>query len=511
MKNIEINRHIPYYQFFEILPGLTTWLVFLIPVILSIWAPSFLAIVVIVFSVYWLVKALVMSARLIYGYKAYKKDAMQDWQKILERDHKDTWKDIYHVVIIANYKECYETLKYSFEQIKNSEYPTKKIIMIFATEEKAKDIGRANAKKLEKEFGKYFYHFAHYEHPENIPGEVVGKGPNINYAGHEMLKYIRKQKIKPENILVTTLDADHRPHKKYFAALTHGYLSADDRKHKSFQPIPMFFNNIWDVPMPIRSIALGSSFWQIIESTRPHRLRNFASHAQSLDALIETDFWSTKTIVEDGHQFWRSYFRFDGNHSVISVNVPIYQDAVLSPDGYVKTFKEQYFQKKRWSWGCSDIPYVAANAIKNKKIPFYDKFIQFIRLFEGHISWSTTSVVLFFAGWLPFIINPEFRSSVVGFNFPFVYSRILTFAMIGMVVTLTISTLMLPPRPKKSFNWSLLIEWITTPFILPFSNIFFSSIPAVHAQTLLMVGKYMDVFHSVSKKAVRYDKMDKDI
>ncbi len=511
MKNVEINRKLPYYMFFEILPGLTTWLVFIIPIILSIWAPAYLAVIVIIFAVYWLLKALVMSARLIVGYKAYKKDAMRDWQKILKRDHNPSWKNIYHLVIIATYKESYETLKYSLESLKKSEYPLNKIILVLATEEKAKEIGRENANKLRKEFGNDFYHFAHFEHPQDLPGEVVGKGPNMDYAAHQILGFIKDKKLKPENVLVTTLDSDHRPHKKYFAALTHAYLSADDRKHKSYQPIPMFFNNIWDVPMPIRSIALGSSFWQIIESTRPHRLRNFASHAQPLDALIETDFWSTKTIVEDGHQFWRSYFRFDGNHSVISINVPIYQDAVLSPHGYIKTFKEQYFQKKRWSWGCSDIPYMAAYSIKDKKIPWSDKLTQFIRLYEGHIAWSTTSVVLFFAGWLPFIINPEFRNSVVGFNFPFVYSRILTFAMIGMVVTLTISTLMLPPKPKKSFNWSVVLEWILTPFMLPFSNIFFSSIPAVHAQTLLMFGKYMDVFHQTEKKAVKYDKMDRDI
>jgi len=510
MKNIEINRNQKYYRIFEIFPGFTTWLILIMPVVLSLYAPKILAVFVIIFAVYWLLKALVMSARLIVGYKIYKKDAKKDWLDLLQRDYEKPWKDIYHVVITAAYKESFETIKYSLEAIKQSEYPNNKIIFVLATEERAKDIGRANAKRLKKIFGNDFFHFAHFEHPQNLPGEVVGKGPNINYAGHKILKFIKSKKLNPENVLVTTLDSDHRPHKKYFAALTHAYLSSEDRKHKSFQPIPMFFNNIWDVPIPVRSIALGSSFWQIIESTRPHRLRNFASHAQSLDALIETDFWSTKTIVEDGHQFWRSFFRFDGNHHVVSINVPIYQDAVLSPQGYIKTFKEQYLQKKRWTWGCSDIPYVATNSIKDKKILWSEKLTQFARLFDGHISWSTTSIILFFAGWLPLILNPAFRETTVAFNFPFIYSRILTIAMIGMVVTLSISTLMLPPRPKKSFNWSILFEWIITPFMLPFSNIFFSSIPAIHAQTLLMMGKYMDVFHLTPKKAVKYEKMEKD-
>jgi cellulose synthase/poly-beta-1,6-N-acetylglucosamine synthase-like glycosyltransferase len=510
MKNIEINRHQKYYRFFEILPGITTWAIFIFPVWMSYHNPEILMVLVIIYAVYWLLKALVMSTRLIVGYKKYKNDAEKNWTQILDRDFRKNWEDIYHVVIVASYKESYETLKYSFEAIASSQYPQDKIIVVLATEERAMDIGRDNAQKISQEFGNKFHYFLHSEHPKDLPNEVVGKGPNINYAAKKILKYIDKQGINHENVLVTTLDSDHRPHKKYFSALTYSYLSTEDRKHKSYQPIPMFFNNIWDVPIPIRSIAIGSSFWQIIESTRPYRLRNFASHAQSLDALVETNFWSSKTIVEDGHQFWRSYFRFDGNHSVVPINIPVYQDAVLSPHGYIKTFSEQYFQKKRWSWGCSDIPYVATFCIKNKKIPLLEKILQFSRLYEGHISWSTTSIVLFCAGWIPFIINPQFRESLVGFNFPYIYSRILTIAMIGMVVTLTISTLMLPPRPKKSLNWSIILEWIITPFMLPFSNIFFSSIPAVHTQSLLLMGKYMEVFHQTEKKAVKYDKIEKD-
>ena len=43
-------------------------------------------------------------------------------------------------------------------------------------------------------------------------------------------------------------------------------------------------------------------------------LRNFASHSQPLKALIGMNFWSTRTIVEDGHQYWRSLFYFEGKY-----------------------------------------------------------------------------------------------------------------------------------------------------------------------------------------------------
>ena len=94
-----------------------------------------------------------------------------------------------------------------------------------------------------------------------------------------------------------------------------------------------------------------------VSSMRPHALRNFSSHAQSLQTLIDTDFWSVRTIVEDGHQFWRTYFRYDGDHQVFPVYVPVYQDAVLAK-GYRRTLKAQFIQLRRWAWGASDVAYV---------------------------------------------------------------------------------------------------------------------------------------------------------
>jgi hypothetical protein len=269
----------------------------------------------------------------------------------------------------------------------------------------------------------------------------------------------------------------------------------------------MFFNNIWDVPMPIRSVSIGSSFWQMIESTRPHRLRNFSAHAQSFAALVATNFWSTKTIVEDGHQFWRSYFKFNGKHQVVPLSVPIYQDAVLSPKGYLDTFREQYLQKRRWAWGASDIPYVLYHAWKNPRLPFWDKWLQAWRLIEGHYSWASTSMILAFFAWLPQILSPTFHDVVLGYTFPPLYSQILVAALVGMVVTLTISSLLLPPVPRtrrRRSTASVILEWITAPFLLPMSNVILSSLPAIDAQTRLALGKYLD-YRVTEKATIRHD------
>ena len=39
--------------------------------------------------------------------------------------------------------------------------------------------------------------------------------------------------------------------------------------------------------------------WLFFNAAKKYGTRNFSTHAQPLDALVETEFWSSETIVED--------------------------------------------------------------------------------------------------------------------------------------------------------------------------------------------------------------------
>lgn len=148
----------------------------------------------------------------------------------------------------------------------------------------------------------------------------------------------------------------------------------------------------------MRVIATGNSFWTIISSMRPHTLRNFAAHSQPLDALVEMGFWSRRSIVEDGHQFWRSYFYFSGNYSVVPIHVPVYQDAVMA-DTLRKTLVAQFKQLRRWGYGVSDIPYVAVRLFtKSRNVPFFEGLARFVRLVDSHVTLATTAILVTFGG-----------------------------------------------------------------------------------------------------------------
>ncbi len=526
MKTTDIE--IPYeadrgrrYRFFEMLPGIMTWSILVLPFIVSIFAPEVVIVFTIFYILLWLVKSIGMLVRNAQGIKQMNKFSKMNWAElnddlqrgvIPEGRGAPSWHaeslarlkdikpdDIIHAVFIAAYNETKEVLEPTIQSVIDSNYDMKKVILVLAYE--GRDGAQAEKPMLElsKKYGDKFAHILVAKHPFN-PKEVRGKGGNITYAARQLETYLKREKIDPMKVIVTTLDSDNRPHKEYFGALTYLYCVCPDPLHSSFQPVIIYTQNIWDVPAPMRVIATGNSFWNITLSMRQHMIRNFSSHAQSMQALIDTDYWSVRTVVEDGHHFWRTYFRYDGNHEVYPLFVPINQDAVFS-SSYIKTLKMQFVQLRRWAWGASDIAYVVDKGFFTpNKVPKKDLIMKLARLWEGHISWSTAPLILMFIGFIPSLVNPRDYASA---QLPVLISQIQRFAMVGILATLFLSLKMLPPKPeryKRHRNIFMVLQWV----LLPFTTIIYNSFSAINAQTRLMFGKYLDKF-DVTDKAIKTD------
>ena len=86
-------------------------------------------------------------------------------------------------------------------------------------------------------------------------------------------------------------------------------------------------------------------------------------------------------------------------------------------------------------------------------------------------------------------------------NFFTVTKTILSTAWIGLIVSAYISLSFLPPRPRGVRRWKYL-EMVADWIVIPIAAVFFGSIPALEAQTRMMLGKYL-TFWVTPKKAAR--------
>lgn len=407
--------------------------------------------------------------------------------------------DLYHLVIVAAYNESFEVIEPTIRSILNSTYDNDKLVVALAYEERGGEGIERTAARLEKKFGTRFAAFVTIKHPRDLPDEVVGKGGNITYAGKQMEQWFTDKKIDYKNVIVTSLDSDNRPHTTYFDYVAYEYVVHEDRKHLSYQPIALFLNNIWDVPAPMRVVATGNTFWNIISSMRPHVLRNFASHSQPMEALVEMNWWSTRTIVEDGHQYWRSYFYFNGNYNVTPVYVPIYQDAVLD-DTYAKTLKAQFIQLRRWMYGASDVAYVGDRLFSSRRnVPFGSGLAAFLTLVDGYVTAASVSIIVAVGAWVPLLINNRAYQDVVAHQLPDVVSTIQQVALVGLVVMVFLAFKMLPPRPeryKRHRSFFMIAQWA----LMPLTAICYLSAAALYSQGRLFLGKYLVTF-DVTKKS----------
>lgn len=527
------------YRFFEILPGLLSLLIFLTPIILSIYYVTLAAYFIITYILILLIRATAMSIRVTEGYRKVKQTRQIDWEDLLKdfyepsraasrpvpkrgsmlEDHLENLKrlqaenridmlpdEVIQVVIICTYNESQAIIHPTIEQIISTNgFASRKTALFIAYEERASQQKKDQTLETLALYKDRFYHAEAVEHTLQ-PGEIPGKGANATHTGHRVAEWAKEQGIDPSRILVTTLDADNRTDINFFSLLTYVYISAEKRKQKSYQPVTLYTNNIWDVPAIMRLCAISNTFFHMANSMRLHALRNFSAHAQSLDALIDTDFWSVRTIVEDGHQFWRTYFRYDGDYEVLPLYTPIYQDAVYAGKR-IRTTRAQFKQIRRWTYGASDVAYVATMAFfKRNKVPKTDAVAKFWRLLESHVGWATSAPLLLLSGWLPLFLYQNARHSVLALRLPGIISAINTIALIAVLFVVYIGIATLPQRPahhKRRRAIGFVWQWILTPVV----GVVFNSLAAINSQAHLAFGRYIGTF-DVTEKAVKTEKIN---
>jgi hypothetical protein len=537
----------------EIIPGLVTWFLILAMIPLSLFYPAALGVFVLCFDFYWLYRAVVLAISVAVSFRRIRRVLAVDWrqraftlsdpqgrcdqlseliaqveirtaelqaagnklaaeggrreilrlvreQRSLDRllaleepipDPRQLW----HVALIPTYTEPYEKLYETVKALADTDYPRDLRMVAIITRETDLQ-GRENVARLREAFGSSFRHFFHILDPLE-PGVVVGKSSAMAYGGRWLYRELTNLGFDSKQVVVTDLDSDYRVHKQYFGYLTYKFVTDRDRFRRLYQPVPMFHNNLWQCPLPVRLVAVGSTHVQMWRHLTPERLISFSSYSVSLHTVHDVDYWATDAIPEDSRFYWKSFFRYSGQFRAEPLFMPIYGDAVRARS-YPRSLMQQYTQIRRWAWGVTDIPYYIDNAISHSEIPLRDRIARLFDLWLDHINWAVAPFIMIFGAALPVALNQTFAAGTFGQQLPVYTAWLLTGAMSSLLVLMFIEDQLSPPRPPE---WGLrmhIVSWLQW-ICLPVIGVLFTNLPALDAQTRLLTGRYLE--YRVTEKA----------
>ena len=477
-----------FYRFLEIVPGVTAWATIGGIIAASIYIPEKAAYFIIAFSIYWVLKTVFLSFHVRYNWKRLRHHMELDWQAMIKSFK---YEDYHHLLVFPFYKEPREVLEATFKGLLESKYDLNKLIVVLAAEERAGEESVNLAYEIQKEFGDKFGHFLVTVHPDDVAGEIAGKGSNTHHALHEVKReIIDKYNIPHKNILTSIFDIDTVIYPDYFNCLIWFFLTAERPYKSAFQPVPLFTNNLWEASALSRVMAMSSTFWQMIMQERPEKAATFSSHSVSFQALYEIGYGQPNVVSEDSRIFWNLLLANDGEFDVISMSYPIAMDATTAPSIW-GTIKNIYKQHRRWTYGVENWCYLVYHFTKNKNIALKKRIAIAAVQGEGYWSLATNPIMLFILGWAPIFLGPrEFHELVLSFELPLMVRNLLIVAMVGLVISSYISLTLTPPKPDghSRFRYVVMaLQWI----MVPITMILFSAVPGLDAQTRLMFGQYM--------------------
>jgi hypothetical protein len=216
MTDIEIpyerDRH-GHYRFFEILPGLLSWTLLFLPLILSFINVTLAVIFILAYLLIYFVRSIGYDLRALAGYRVMKQHMRLDWRGLLadieagsvtaaqlnrpqwhysnlkrlaDREDRVLPSKLTHAVIIATVNESREVLEPTIQAVIDGDYDPKNMILVIAYEARAGKPAEERVRDLIEQYGGNFQYAMAVKHPANVAGEIIGKGANVTHAGRAL-------------------------------------------------------------------------------------------------------------------------------------------------------------------------------------------------------------------------------------------------------------------------------------------------------------------------------------
>ncbi|MBI2887097.1 MAG: hypothetical protein HYY02_07800 [Chloroflexi bacterium] len=484
------------------LPGVLTWLA----ISALFWGPLVfpwpLAFAIVAFDLYWFARAFSAAYHGIQGYWRIKAAAAVDWRAEYEKALDDgqvltPWETVHHVVIIPNLNEETEKLRATLQALSAQEHVARQITVVLAMEAK-EQAAYQKASMLQEEFRESFGNIVATFHPAGLPGEAPGKSSNEAWAARRAKELLVDERgYDLATMTVTSCDADSLFHPRYFSCLTFRFCT-DPQRHRRFWQAPIFlYNNIWRVPMPIRVVSVLSNISFLGDLCKGHRLVfPQSTYSLSFQMAHEVDYWDPEVIPEDWHMFLKCFFHLRGEVDTEPIFLPIGADAVHAAT-YWQSLVTRYKQAKRHAWGAEDIAYAAREFLLHPEIPWWLRARRMWALVENHLLWSTHWFILTLGGAVPTLLAAPLQEMTPFAGLPQLVSLILTACLGPFVIVIALDWLLRPPPPTDFKRWFVPVTHLQW-FLLPVTSAVFATLPALHAQTQMMLGK--PLIYEVTKK-----------
>ena len=472
--------------------------------------PIPLVIMLLGFDLYWAWRSINNGIHSFRGYRMMKATTRINWRHRYDAERVTrtdllAWDDVHHLVIIPTYKETVEKLSATLGKLAESEVAGDKLLVVIAMEGADEGAPERYA-QLEAEFGHRFLAMIGTTHPADIPGEVRGKSSNEAWAAKRAKRiFCDEMGFDIDHMTVTSCDADTLFHPRYFSALTYEFAQ-DPRRYRLFWQGPIFYyNNVWDVPAPLRLQNSLGGINHLAKLVRKYTVL-FPQSTYSLSMRMADDvgYWDVDVVPEDWHMFLKCFFHLNGEPEVQPILIPVGNDGVRVK-GYFRTFWEHYQQARRHAWGCTDIPYAIRQFAAHPEIPFLRRLRRTWSITENHVLWSAqwfliTGVAanMSAGAWGGFLgLHPFALHNIPGWFVP-VSRYILMPCMIPLAAMIVLDMVMRPPRPAGWKLWLYPVQFAQWTLMAPIT-LFFTALPAIDAQVRLALGRRLE--YKVTEKA----------
>ncbi|HUS83021.1 MAG TPA: glycosyltransferase family 2 protein [Dehalococcoidia bacterium] len=495
----------------EIMPGAVALLIITSFIWGSIFFPLPFALALSAFYIYWIWRSFNTAIHVTRGRSILKKNAEVDWrQRYNEAAAKGKaflrWEEVRHVVIIPSYKETVEKLSTTLETLANQSLSADKLVVVLALEG-AEAEAPAKAAALREKYGDRFMLFFPTFHPPNIPGEIKGKSSNENWAAR-----IAKRRLVDEIgydldlLTVTSCDADTQFPPGYYACLTYKFATNAKRYRRFWQAPIFYYNNVWEVPAPLRLPNSLGGLNHLAKLTRKYCvLFPQSTYSLSLRMAHEVDYWDPDIISEDWHMFLKCFFHCGGTVDVEPIFLPVGNDGVRV-SSYFRTFWEHYQQARRHAWGACDIPYAIKKCLAHPEIRLRTRLRRTWGIIENHVLWSSQWFLISVPAGLyllsQFHLGPNIvfgpQIDVGSLSFPAWSGAMLKPCLAPLIVMIICDMAMRPSRPKGFSRWLYPVQFAQWAMMAVITFLF-NALPALDSQMRLLIGKRLE--YKVTEKA----------